>query len=83
MMGVTIDKVRGNEGMQLDMRIGSRGPLHCGGAGKAMLAFISPEQQQQVYAQPLKALTPYTHHRSQGARSRDRPGARTRLFARL
>ena len=60
MMGVTIDKVRGNEGMQLDMRIGSRGPLHCGGAGKAMLAFLTPEQRQAVYDQPLKALTPGT-----------------------
>ena len=28
MAGVCIDKVRGNEGMQLDLRIGSRGPLH-------------------------------------------------------
>ena len=37
MAGVCIDKVRGNEGMQLDLRIGSRGPLHLGGAGKAML----------------------------------------------
>jgi len=60
MMGVTIDKVRGNEGMQLDMRIGSRGPLHCGGAGKAMLAFMSPEEQQQVYEQPLRRLTDFT-----------------------
>ena len=60
MMGVTIDKVRGNEGMQLDMRIGSRGPLHCGGAGKAMLAFMSPEEQRQVYEQPLRRLTDYT-----------------------
>lgn len=60
MMGVTIDKVRGNEGMQLDMRIGSRGPLHCGGAGKAMLAFMPPEQQRSVLDQPLKQLTPHT-----------------------
>ena len=35
MHGVCIDKVRGNAGLQLDMRIGSRGSLHCGGAGKA------------------------------------------------
>lgn len=60
MMGVTVDKVRGNEGMQLDMRIGTRGPLHCGGAGKAMLAFMTPEEQQAVYSQPLKALTAHT-----------------------
>jgi IclR family acetate operon transcriptional repressor len=60
MMGVTIDKVRGNEGMQLDMRIGSRGPLHCGGAGKAMLAFMTPAEQAVVCGQPLAALTPHT-----------------------
>jgi len=60
MMGVTVDKVRGNEGMQLDMRIGSRGPLHCGGAGKAMLAFLSRSEQETVYAQPLHPLTPHT-----------------------
>ena len=60
LMGVTVDKVRGNDGMQLDMRIGSRGPLHCGGAGKAMLAFLTPEQQQSIYQQPLRQLTPYT-----------------------
>jgi len=60
MNGVTIDKVRGNEGMQLDMRIGARGQLHCGGSGKAMLAFMTPEEQATVYAQPLPQLTPFT-----------------------
>jgi IclR family acetate operon transcriptional repressor len=58
--GVCIDKVRGNEGMQLDMRIGSRGPLHCGGAGKAMLAFLPAADQERVLSEPLKALTPKT-----------------------
>ena len=58
--GVCIDKVRGNEGMQLDMRIGSRGPMHCGGAGKAMLAFMTPAEQQHVLDSELSALTPYT-----------------------
>ena len=47
--GVCIDKVRGNEGMQLDMRIGSRGPLHCGGAGKAMLAYMHESEQAKVF----------------------------------
>lgn len=58
--GVCIDKVRGNERMQLDMRIGSRGPLNCGGAGKAMLAFMSDEEREDVYAGPLPALTSFT-----------------------
>jgi IclR family acetate operon transcriptional repressor len=58
--GVCIDKVRGNEGMQLDNRIGSRGPLNCGGAGKAMLAFMDETEREQVFTAPLEALTPYT-----------------------
>jgi DNA-binding IclR family transcriptional regulator len=58
--GVCIDKVRGNEGMQLDWRIGSRGPLHYGGAGKAMLAFMDETEREQVYAAPMEAVTPYT-----------------------
>jgi DNA-binding IclR family transcriptional regulator len=61
MAGVCIDKVRGNEGMQLDLRIGSRGPLHVGGAGKAMLAFLNEADQKRVIeAAPLVALTPKT-----------------------
>lgn len=58
--GVCIDKVRGNEGMQLDLRIGSRGPLNCGGAGKAMLAFMDEAQRELVYQMPFSALTANT-----------------------
>lgn len=57
---VCIDKVRGNEGMQLDNRIGSRGPLHCGGAGKAILAFLDETERELVYAAPLDAYTATT-----------------------
>ena len=58
---VCIDKVRGNEGMQLDRRIGSRGPLYCGGAGKAILAFLGEADQERVLAQPMTAFTPTTY----------------------
>jgi IclR family acetate operon transcriptional repressor len=58
--GVCIDKVRGNDGMQLDMRIGTRGALYCGGGGKAMLAFMTEAEQQQVFELPLTAFTPRT-----------------------
>lgn len=57
---VCVDKVRGNEGMQLDWRIGSRGPLYCGGAGKAILAFLSDADQERVLAEPLPSFTPAT-----------------------
>ena len=60
MFGVCIDKVRGNEGMQLDLRIGSRGSLHCGGAGKAMLAFMNDADQRRVLEAPLQSLTANT-----------------------
>lgn len=58
--GVSVDKVRGNERMQLDMRIGSRGSLHSGGAGKAMLAFLGEDDQQRVLEGPLEPLTAKT-----------------------
>lgn len=58
MAGVCIDKVRGTEGMQLDLRIGSRGPLHLGGAGKAMLAYMPEADQNTVLAGQLAAYTP-------------------------
>jgi len=58
--GVCIDKVRGNDGMQLDLRIGARGFLYCGGAGKAMLAYMTVAEQQQVLDGQFIALTPKT-----------------------
>jgi len=45
---VCIDKVRGGDGMQLDWRIGSRGPLYCGGSAKAILAFLPEADQVRV-----------------------------------
>ncbi|WDR06855.1 IclR family transcriptional regulator [Devosia rhodophyticola] len=57
---VCIDKVRGNENMQLDWRVGSRGPLHCGGAAKAILAFLADADQQRIVNGPLKQFTPNT-----------------------
>jgi DNA-binding IclR family transcriptional regulator len=57
---VCVDKVRGNEGMQLDWRIGSRGALYCGGAAKAILAYLSETDQDRVLAEPMTAFTPTT-----------------------
>lgn len=58
--GVCIDKVRGNEGMQLDWRIGSRGPLYAGGAGKALLAYLSEADQERVFTAPMPPFTEKT-----------------------
>ena len=57
---VCIDKVRGNERMQLDFNVGSRGPIHCGGAGKAILAYLPEAKRELVLAGPLTRLTPKT-----------------------
>ena len=57
---VCVEKVRGSQGMQLDWPIGSRGPLHCGGAGKAMLAFMSEASRDDVMAHALASFTPST-----------------------
>lgn len=57
---VCIDKVRGNEGMQLDWRVGSRGPLYCGGSAKSMLAFLGEADRERVVTQPLTPFTPNT-----------------------
>jgi len=57
---VCIDKVRGNEGMQLDWRIGSRGPLYCGGSAKSILAFLPEAEQVRVANSDKTQFTPHT-----------------------
>lgn len=57
---VCVDKVRGNQGMQLDRPIGSRSPLHCGGSAKAMLAFMSEAEQDRVIKNGLTGFTDNT-----------------------
>jgi IclR family acetate operon transcriptional repressor len=57
---VCMDKVQGGEGMQLDMRIGHRGAMTCGGAGKAILAWLDAPMRERVLAEPIVALTPST-----------------------
>jgi DNA-binding IclR family transcriptional regulator len=57
---VCIDKVRGNQGIQLDWPIGSRGPLYCGGSAKSILAFLGETSIEQVLSQPMTQFTPNT-----------------------
>ena len=66
---VCIDKVRGSQGMQLDWPIGARGPLHCGGSAKSMLAFAGKAIVERVLAQPLTAYTANTITRADKLRS--------------
>jgi IclR family acetate operon transcriptional repressor len=46
--------------MQLDMRIGNRGPINAGGAGKAVLAYMGEGDIERVLSEPLTAMTSYT-----------------------
>jgi len=57
---ICVDKVRGNEGMQLDFRIGTRSPLHCGGSAKAILAFQPDATIDKVVSEPLTGFTSRT-----------------------
>jgi DNA-binding IclR family transcriptional regulator len=57
---VCIDKVRGSQGMQLDLPIGARGPLYCGGGAKAMLAFLGEAVVARVVGQPMAPFTANT-----------------------
>ncbi|WP_417308340.1 IclR family transcriptional regulator [Devosia sp.] len=63
---VVIDKVRSNDRMQLDWRVGSRGPLYCGGSGKAVLAYLSPAERRRIASQPMPGFTPHTITTSEG-----------------
>jgi IclR family acetate operon transcriptional repressor len=57
---VCLDKVRGNEAMQLDIPVGGRGKLHCGGAGKAILAYLRKEEQDALLGEEIEAFTSFT-----------------------
>jgi IclR family acetate operon transcriptional repressor len=58
--GVVIDKVRAGDGPQLDFPIGAVGPLYLGGAGKAMLAFMSEDDKGAVLRAAMPPFTRFT-----------------------
>jgi DNA-binding IclR family transcriptional regulator len=57
---VCIDKVRGNQGIQLDWGIGQPGPLYCGGSAKAILAFMSHADRERITRGRLVGFTEFT-----------------------
>jgi len=57
---VCVDKVRGNDRMQLDWRVGARGPLHSGGSAKAMLAYLPETERERIARLPITRFTEHT-----------------------
>lgn len=56
-----VDHAEGKDPIRLHIQVGSRGPVHCTAAGKAMLAFMDKEDVDLILAQhPLRAFTPNT-----------------------
>ncbi|MER5177878.1 IclR family transcriptional regulator [Streptomyces sp. NPDC002896] len=57
---VYVERIHGHDVLPLPSRIGGRLPLTCTGVGKALLAFSGTELTEEVLAQPLPSLTPYS-----------------------
>lgn len=57
---VYLERIHGHEALRLPSRIGGGLPLSCTGVGKALLAFSERELVDQVLADPLPSLTPYS-----------------------
>ena len=47
-------------GQQTRNLLGERAPLYCTGLGKAMLAFMTPTEQEHILSLPMKAYTQFT-----------------------
>jgi DNA-binding IclR family transcriptional regulator len=60
-LGVLVVAVaQGRRDYALSVMPGQRLPFHAGAAGKLLLAFMPPEDQNRLVAEPLSALTPKT-----------------------
>lgn len=57
---VYIDKIEGPHAMTIASQVGQRARLHCTGVGKAILAHMTPEEQEVVLSQPLESYTEHT-----------------------
>lgn len=58
---VQLDKVESREILRLDLAIGMQAPAHCTGLGKAILAFLPPDERENfLRREKLAAYTPNT-----------------------
>ncbi|WP_416983832.1 IclR family transcriptional regulator [Streptomyces sp. T028] len=53
-----LDKVGGRTAVDVPSRVGGRAPAHCTALGKAMLAWLTPDQIEYEYARGVPARTP-------------------------
>jgi IclR family transcriptional regulator, acetate operon repressor len=54
---IYIEKISGHKSAEVRSRIGGRFPAHCTGLGKAQLAFLPPEQLEDLLGSPLAGRT--------------------------
>jgi DNA-binding IclR family transcriptional regulator len=57
---VYVESLRARGAVQVLSRLGGRWPLHATGTGQVLLAYASPEIQQEVVASPLRRFTANT-----------------------
>lgn len=57
---VYLDQVESDQEIKMTVETGRRFPLHAGGSGKVILAFLPEERRELLLRRPLEALTPLT-----------------------
>ncbi|OHD17049.1 MAG: hypothetical protein A2Y38_10045 [Spirochaetes bacterium GWB1_59_5] len=57
---VCADCIESSERLRVVVRIGEHMPLHAGSSGKALLAFMPPEDVERVLSRPLEKMTSAT-----------------------
>jgi DNA-binding IclR family transcriptional regulator len=57
---VYLDQVISEREIKMTVELGRRFPLHAGSSGRAILAFLDPDEQARILGSPLEALTTET-----------------------
>jgi len=57
---VCADCIESSERLRVVVRVGEHMPLHAGSAGKALLAFMPPEEVERILSRPLERMTAKT-----------------------
>jgi len=57
---IYIEKLDGPHALRIYSQVGKRAPIHCTGVGKAILAFQTEKEQEQLLAGELETFTEYT-----------------------